>query len=285
MENKLKIICIYNDENDVLEINEALSRGCICFEQRIVNTREKFAKVLKEFPADIILGEECSNSFRLSEALEILKRDDARIPFILVSDHIPIEQIVDLVKSGASDYINKDRMERLPIAINSALEKRQLEKERRQYIDKLEAAETRFRALIEHTVDAVVILNKEGKPTYASPSIKRVLGYTEEETLQLSLYTVVHPDDLPLIKQRMAECLQKPGISLPVIQCRCKHKNGKWVWYEGTITNMLHDPAINGIVDNFHDISEKKLAELELRESEEKYRFLFEYSAITKMDF
>ena len=278
MKNQLRILYIYEKESDVTAINESLLQGRISFEGKVVNSKQEFERALNEFPAHIILSETSTKSFTSSEALEILKREDIKIPFILVTDDMPIEQILDLMKAGAWDYINKDRMERLPVALNLALDKYHLEKERQQYIDKLENAETRFRTLIEHAVDAVVILNKDGKPTYASPSIKRVLGYTEEETLQLSLYTVVHPDDLPLIKRRMAECLENPGFSLPEIQCRCKHKNGKWIWYEGTITNMLHDPAINGIVDNFHSISDKKAAELELKESEEKYRSFFENS-------
>ncbi len=285
MKNLLRILYVYEKESDVIAINEALLKGQTSFKGKVVNSKEKFEKALKEFPAHVILGEVSTKSFSSSEALKILKREHIRIPFILVSDHIPIEQILDLIKAGASDYVNRDRMERLPVAINSALEKYNLEKERLEYISKLESAETRFRALIEQAVDAVVILNKEGKPTYASPSIKRVLGYTEEETLELSVYTVVHPDDRPRVTERMEQCLKNPGISLPVIQCRCKHKNGNWVWYEGTITNMLHNPAINGIVDNFHDITDKKSAELELKESEEKYRFLFEYSTSPKWIF
>ena len=278
MKKQLKILYLHEKESDVIAINEALSKGQIYFQGRVANSKEKFEKALKEFPAQLILAETSTNSFSSLEALEILKRDNIKIPFILVSDHMPIEKILDLIKAGASDYINKDRMERLPIAINSAVEKYRLEKERQEYIDKLENAETRFRALIEHAVEVVVILNKEGKPVYASPSIKRVLGYSEKETLDLSLYTVVHPDDKPIVTRRMQECLKNPGVTLPEIQCRCRHKNGNWVWCEGSVTNMLHDPAVKGIVDNFHDISDKKRAEIELRESEEKYRSFFENS-------
>lgn len=283
--NALKILYLDEEGCDVFQINEALQKAPFSFEEKLIDSKEEFKKYLDEFSPDIILSEQRSGSFSSTHALEILKKRGLNIPLILVSDYLPIEQIVDIIKAGASDYVNKDDPERLLVAIHLALEKQRIEKEREEYIHKLEIAETRFRALIEHAVDAVVILNTEGQPIYASPSIKKVLGYTQEETLDLSLYTVVHPDDRQLITERMSECLTKPGVSLPLIQCRCKHKNGNWVWYEGTITNMLHDPAIHGIVDNFHDISDKKAAELELRVSEEKYRFLFEYSASPKWIF
>jgi PAS domain S-box-containing protein len=278
MQNQLKILYLYEKETDVTAINEVLQQGRISFEGKVVNSKEKFERALSEFPAHIILAETSTNCFSSSEALEILKSRKIKIPFILVTENMPTEQILDLMKAGTWDYINKDRMERLPVAINLALDKYYLEKERQVYIDKLESAETRFRALIEHAVEAVVILSKEGKGMYASPAIKRVMGYSEEEILELTLADVVHPDDWEYVCSTMAECIDNPGVSMHGIQARCKHKNGSWHWYEGTITNMLHDPAINGIVDNFHDITEKKLAEEELIASEKKYRSFFETS-------
>jgi len=274
----LKILYIQECESDVLNTSDALQTAEIYFEQLGVDTKEKFESALTSYKPDIILSEQKTSSFTSLDALKILELEKINVPFILVTDNLAIDEIVEIIKAGASDYVSKDHLERLPIAINAALEKYHLEKERSEYISKLESAETRFRALIENAVEAVVILNEQGKPSYVSTSMQRVMGYSKEEAMQLSLHEVVHPDDWEFVSSKLAYCIQNPGISVAGIECRCKHKNGKWHWYEGTITNMLHDPAINGIVDNFHDISDKKLAELELSESEEKYRSFFENS-------
>ncbi|MGN6803603.1 MAG: PAS domain S-box protein, partial [Ginsengibacter sp.] len=285
MNNTLKLLYLYQEESAFEEIRKTLENAQISFEEKTGSIQENLKRLIQDFTPDIILSEQNSDGVLCTEALDLLKAERLMIPFILVSDHLPVEQVSQIINAGASDYVSKDHLERLPVAIHLAVEKHRLLIEREEYVQKLEIAETRFRSLIEHAVDAVVILDAEGKTIYASPSIKRVMGYTEEEAVGLCLYNVVHPDDLEMVTERMEECLKNPGISLSEIQCRCLNKSGKYVWYEGTITNMLHNPAINGIVDNFHEISEKKLREFELKESEERYKFLFEYSSTPKWIF
>lgn len=127
-----------------------------------------------------------------------------------------------------------------------------------QINQKMEIArqEKHFRALVENGSDVLLILSAEGKPTYASPSIKNVLGYSQEEALRFDITTICHPDDIPIITKEFGEALQHPGEAINVTPARMRHKDGNWRWFEGTITNMLHDPAIGGIVDNFRDVTE-----------------------------
>lgn len=151
-----------------------------------------------------------------------------------------------------------DSNEKLIFAIaRDATEKKQAE-------HLLKVEEKRFRALAENGADAIVILTPEGKANYVSPSITSVLGYTEEEALQLDMYEIVHPDDRALVKERMQICLENPGIPIHAYPARTKHKDGTWRWLEATITNMLDDDNINGIVDNFRDVTLKKEQELEV---------------------
>ena len=97
------------------------------------------------------------------------------------------EFAVDVLDRGAYDYILKDRLERLPIAINNALVKYSPENQWERFLAELTTKEKRYRTLIENGANAVAILSAEGKPKYVSSSIKWILGYTEEETMELSL--------------------------------------------------------------------------------------------------
>lgn len=137
--------------------------------------------------------------------------------------------------------------------------------EKKKTEEKLAASEKRFRSLVENSADAVVVFTNEGKPLYISPSIKGILGYTDVEALQLDLFSVSHPDDLNTILQLWHQVLNNPGVPIKVQPARFLHKDGSWRWLEKTATNLLHDPAVNGIVDNFRDVTEKVNAE-ELRE-------------------
>ncbi|MFC3417353.1 PAS domain-containing protein [Algoriphagus hitonicola] len=139
--------------------------------------------------------------------------------------------------------------------------------------------EKRFRTLVENSDEAVAILGLDGKPTYVSPSIHRVLGYSESEAMKISLDKLVHPDDFAGVEKQLQEALTKPGKSLSGHTARVQHKNGSWRWVSATITNMLHDPVINGIVDNFKDITAEYLAKENLQKSEKRFKALAQEGA------
>jgi len=119
-----------------------------------------------------------------------------------------------------------------------------------------------FRALIENNADMITLGNRAGKLIYGSPSVTVILGYSQEELINKSLFDIIHPDELVQLMESRSELLKNPGKSSK-FQHRRRHKGGGWVWCEGTFTNMLDEPGINAIVTNFRDISEKKSAELQ----------------------
>ncbi|EMY61982.1 PAS domain S-box protein [Leptospira terpstrae] len=122
----------------------------------------------------------------------------------------------------------------------------------------LVASEKRYRALVENGVDVIAILSTEGKAKYVSPSITKVLGYSELDAMHMNLFDFLHPDDVPKIIKRLEEVRSIPqGNSLPSHNFRIKHQNGSWRWVESTITNLIEDENIGGIVDNFHDVTER----------------------------
>jgi PAS domain S-box-containing protein len=130
--------------------------------------------------------------------------------------------------------------------------------EHEELLDKLRANEHRYKALVENGADAIAILGPDGSPTYVSPSIARVLGYSEEEALKLNLFEILHPADRDSLAERMAEAVANPGVPFQGSTSRTKHKDGSWRWLEATITNLIDDPEIRGIVDNFRDVTKSR---------------------------
>lgn len=120
-------------------------------------------------------------------------------------------------------------------------------------------AEQRYRSLVENGGDAIAIIGADGRPTYVSPSITNVLGYSEKEALDLNLFTIIHPDDAEGVMEKMNLALANPGVPTKGHTSRTKHKDGSWRWLEATITNLLDDPNIQGIVDNFRDVTDSVL--------------------------
>jgi PAS domain S-box-containing protein len=117
-----------------------------------------------------------------------------------------------------------------------------------------------FRALIEHSPEAIALLTPEGSALYASPSIERVLGYTPKEFIAFNGFAIIHPDDVASLAQIFQHLLSGPGL-IGTVQIRYRHKHGNWRWMEATITNLLHEPDVRAFMMNIHDISERKQVE------------------------
>jgi PAS domain-containing protein len=115
--------------------------------------------------------------------MTIAQSKKLQTPFILITATISEEYSVYVIKMGAIDYILKDSLNRLPVAVGNALEKIRLEKEKQSFKDQLEANERRFRGIIKHGTDGIVILSPAGFPTYVSPSINYILGYSERRSI------------------------------------------------------------------------------------------------------
>ncbi len=128
----------------------------------------------------------------------------------------------------------------------------------------LDQSERRFRALIENSSDVITLSRAEGRMTYVSSSITAALGYTPDEFIALPFFALVHPDDLSLLKQISYELRQSPDKSINA-EYRLRHKDGSWCWFEGTGTNLLHNPDVKAVIGNFRDISARKRAEERLQ--------------------
>lgn len=157
--------------------------------------------------------------------------------------------------------------------------------ERRVAEAKLASSERRFRALIENNFESIAILDNEFNILYRSDSSVRVAGWSDEEVLNQSSLLHIHPDDLENVKEIMGHVLENPGHAVQITY-RNKHKNGQYIWLDGALTNLLHDPDIQAIVANFRDITDKVEAESKIATSERRFRKLIEnmHDAIALLD-
>ena len=117
--------------------------------------------------------------------------------------------------------------------------------------------EERFRLMVENSHDIMTIRNADGKVRYMSPSVNRVLGYTQEQLVGSIGLELVHPEDRPAVESSLSEFWKNPGAR-DSIQYRAKHANGTWVSLEVVAYNLLEHPAVRGVVLNGRDISQRK---------------------------
>lgn len=115
--------------------------------------------------------------------------------------------------------------------------------------------ERRFRALTDKSTDVKTLATAEGRLIYVSSSVSHILGYTADELLHTLVTDLIHPDERTAFEAERRFILEKSGGTI-TFRHRRKHKNGKWVWCEGTVTNMLYEPGVMAMVSNYRDISE-----------------------------
>jgi PAS domain S-box-containing protein len=130
-----------------------------------------------------------------------------------------------------------------------------------------ELQEARFRSLVQHASDAVIIVDAEGCVRYQSPSIERLLGYPPTHGIGEPLAGVVHPADVVELTRFLAQA-RATGASTAPARWRICHRNGSWLELETVATDLLHDPAVAGVVLNVRDVSERVALERQLLQAQ-----------------
>jgi len=119
----------------------------------------------------------------------------------------------------------------------------------------LAESENRFRSVVQNSSDITSIISAKGIVTYKSPAFYRIFGYEPEMILGKSVFQLIHPDDLPAVMDSFKEIAE--GRKPARLVVRYKHENGDWISLEVKASNELNNPAINGIVINSRDVTER----------------------------
>lgn len=141
-------------------------------------------------------------------------------------------------------------------------------------------SEERYRLMAETATDMISRHTPEGVYLYASPASRTLLGYEPEELVGRSAYEFFHPEDLAPIEKSHVTILEQPDIS--TVSYRIRRKDGSYIWFE-TTSRSLRDPDSGNVVELMavsRDITERKRVEEALRESEEKFRRVFQDAPI-----
>lgn len=128
---------------------------------------------------------------------------------------------------------------------------------------RLEEREERFRNLIEHNYDVMLILSEDFKMQYVSPSCVRLTGHTPEEILGTTASIHVHPEDIENRNAAM-EKLISGHESVVSFKERIQRKDGQYIWIHATVTDHRNLSGINGFVFNLKNIDAEETARKKL---------------------
>lgn len=262
---------IFRDVSDRLQVAEALRRS-----------EEKYRNLIEQAPDAIFVASQDLRVIDLNaRASELTGYTREEILQMFTTDFIPPEDIqaapfrMEELREGKA--VLSERMVRrkdgslFPVEIHARILSDGTQQgivrdmtERKESERALRESEERFRSLIEHSHDAIALFSATGKILYASPSTTNVLGYQPEELVGRKSTEFVRPDWHGALRQSMAESLRRPGVGIAAAGY-LRHKDGRWRFLEGILTNLLDDPSVGAIVNNYRDITERREAEEALR--------------------
>jgi PAS domain S-box-containing protein len=147
---------------------------------------------------------------------------------------------------------------------------------------KLAEREQRFRTLLEHSTDAIVVTDAQHVVLFASQAYGHILGYPPAEIMGTSQLPTVHPDDQELATSEFMKALASPG-ELFRNHLRVRHKDGSWRLLDVVTVNRLPEPSVQAVVSNFRDITEQRKTEEALRSTEEQLHHALKMEAVGRL--
>ncbi|MCW9041534.1 MAG: PAS domain-containing protein, partial [Flavobacteriales bacterium] len=144
--------------------------------------------------------------------------------------------------------------------------------ERKKAEKQLKFSEQRFKALVQEGADLIGILTIDADYLYVSPTSTTVLGISSEEFIGKNAFDFIHPDDKERVFNEFSS-IDKVG-KLEIAPFRFINKKGEWRWVETVATNMLENPAIEGIVTNSRDVTERVVSNEKIKKSNERFELV-----------
>ena len=265
-----RVLSLEDSDLDFEIISEQLIHAGYNLNISRAETEEDFTSLIQNNTYDIILADYSLPQFNALEALKLCQKYCPDIPFICVSGAIGETIAIELYKQGATDYVLKDRLERLPFAVERALKEAKEQKEKKQVEQSLLISEEKYRTIFENVQDVFYQTDLEGTILEISPSIKNIFNLTRDDLIGKSVYEFyADPDERELLVQRIKE---KGEIRNYEIRFKSRGGGIKQTSVNAQLVyNAEGRPDhIDGILC---DITERKLAEEAIRHSEEELNY------------
>jgi diguanylate cyclase (GGDEF)-like protein/PAS domain S-box-containing protein len=259
MSGEINVLLVEDQANDAELCEYELKKAGFRFKSKRVYTRAAFQQALRDFSPDLILSDfSMPTDMDGSAALSMARERVPDVPFVFVSGTIGEERAVEAMKAGATDYVIKDKLERLGPVVKRALQEA---RDRRDVVHAqgaLRSSEARFRSFMEHLPGQASIRDHEGRYTFVNEMWEKTFGLTAAEVLGKRSHDLPAEsgDDLDSAHRRVLEDNQ------PVSGVLKKGPAGKetwWLSHHFPITTSATSAVMVGTIAI--DVTEQKVQE------------------------
>lgn len=200
-----RILMLEDSPLDVTVILKTLSRLPFETEYTITSSAKEYTEKLNQQDYDLILCDYQLADFDAVKALRVRNQKNSSIPFILVTGAVSEEVAILVLKEGADDYILKDRLQRLPFAVERLIKKQQIKSDKQSLENSLSELTERFQLAAKTSFDVIWDYDIQKNEVYCSSAIEKIIGVQTREKFNPAFLTkFIYPDDLPAIEKSFA---------------------------------------------------------------------------------
>lgn len=263
MSTVIRILVVDDSEDDALLLMDELRDNDYQPEWKRVDARQAMTEALSRQTWDIIIADYTMPGFSGPEALKVLHSTGLDIPFILVSGTAPDDKGAELMRSGAQDFVLKNKLSRLVPAVRRELADAETRHKRRL----AEQNVARLAAIVEFSEDAIIGKTLDGIITEWNLGAGKMYGYTAAEAIGMPFDIIVPPDR----RDESKRFLDMIAHGQPISQQEAERvtKTGERLYVSTSMSPIRDaDGHIVGVSTIARDITERRLAEQRVREME-----------------
>ena len=256
----ISVLFVEDNQADVELCVRALRMAWFEVSGDVVDTREELTERLRTGSYDLVVADYRLHGWTGLDALEVVRAQSKETPVILVTGALGEEAAVECVKRGITDFVLKDHLTRLPIAVRRALEERSLREVQRR----AQQATARLAAVVESSDDAIFGASLEGVISDWNAGAERMYGYSAQEAIGRPLSAIFPPEQVAEVP-RLIEAVRR-GDSVRNFETARRVRSGASACIALTLSPIRGgDGALAGISGIARDLTERKRLEQRLR--------------------
>ncbi|MDP3177167.1 MAG: PAS domain S-box protein, partial [Spirochaetaceae bacterium] len=197
--DRLRILFLDDVPTDIELAERAIRLGGVDFVSRRASCREELERELEAFSPNIVVTDYSMPAFDGMTALGIARAWDGLMPVIILTGSMNEATAVECIKAGASDYVIKEHISRLPYAVLEAVDRHRLKTIAREQEEAIRQSELRYRALFEDCHAVMLVIDPEsGAIVEANQAAAAFYGWSREELLGMSIFRINTRDEASL---------------------------------------------------------------------------------------
>jgi two-component system, cell cycle response regulator len=179
----LRVLFVHRDAEVVDNCMEELKKAQFTVSADFVLNLGQCGERLRSQSYDVVVAEYPCPSLKGSQALQVLHKELQETPLLFVASALRSESIAQLAANGAFDYVERDHVAQLPMAVRQALNERQLRDELAEARNALRHSQSLYRALVDNPAYGIFRCNAEGETIAVNQALASMLGYESKEEL------------------------------------------------------------------------------------------------------